>query len=373
MSDIGLIIAWPNHLDKAATVNEEISEKFRILECYDIEWDKNNLYRNFYRFYGERLATSSIKEKATEGNVFRLVIFEDGEPQYGFRATARGIERVNTRLFDFKKALRKKLQTRFGIHASNDETETSRDLSLLLGINLGEFKAREIPEWDGDTIHRQRDVSGMNGWKNFEEFFHVMNSVEPYLVLRNADCIPDLPEDEDIDFLVRDPVKFAFFTDAKKLSRGTERANYEIVVSGKKINVDFRYVGDGYFDAAWQDDCMRKRRMNEKGIYVMDDENAYFTLAYHSFIHKKEFPDKYLTYFNTDAETLKDRLYAFMHQNGYKMVEPRDVTLHFNREYGGDMRFSRDRRIRLKKGLVGRIKRLFYKLNHAVHFRRGPA
>lgn len=373
MSDVGLLVIWPNHLHNFDKIIEELSNKFKILECYDIEWNKKNLFHNFYRFYGDRLATSSIKEKTISGSVLRLIIFEDSEPKYEFRTTARGIEKVNSNFFDMKKKFRKKFNTRFGIHGSNDEAETNRDLCLLLGINLKDYKAQNINNWNGDIIYEKRDIAGINGWNSFEEFFYFINAVEPYVILRNEDTIFNLPEGEDIDFLVHDPAKFAYFTNAKKLSKGTQRVNYEIVVKNKKIRVDFRYIGDGYFDSYWQRDCMQKRRLSKNNIYVMDDENAYYTLAYHAFIHKREFPKKYLEYFNMSLDELKNKLYEFMYQNGYKMVEPRDVTLNFNKKYGGDIKFSRDRRIRNKKGFVGGIKKIFYKLNHLIHFRRGPA
>lgn len=373
MSDVGLIVIWPDHLDKVELIVDELSEKFKILECYDLEWDKKSLYQNFYRFYGDRLATSSIKEKTTSGTISRLIIYEDINPTYEFRTTARGIEKVNSNFFDTKKRFRKKFNTRFGIHASNDERETNRDLCLLLGINLEDYKKKNIPEYCAEIKYLKRDISGINGWNTFEEFFYFINAVEPYVVLRNEDTVFNLPEGEDIDFLVYDPVRFAYFTNAKKLSKGTQRANYEIKVSGRKIRVDFRYIGDGYFDEYWQRDCMLKRSLNKDNIYVLDKENSYYSLAYHAFIHKKEFPEKYLEYFNLSLKDIQYKLYDFMYKHNYKMVEPKDVTLNFNRKYGGDIKFSRDRRIRTKKGFLGAMKKLLYKLNHLIHFRRGPA
>ncbi len=133
MSEFGLIIIWQEHLDHIVDVKSFLEEKFNIIQHYDIKWSEKNLYQNFYRFYGDRLSTKSIKEKAKQASSFRLIIFRDDSPKYAFRATARGVEEVNTNFFDMKKYFRKSFNTRFGIHGSNDEIETSRDLSLLLG------------------------------------------------------------------------------------------------------------------------------------------------------------------------------------------------------------------------------------------------
>ena len=61
-----------------------------------------------------------------------------------------------------------------------------------------------------------------------------------------------------------------------------------------------------------------------------------------------------------------------MYHNSYQMVEPKDITLFFNKNNGGDIKFSRPRRLRKKKGVIGFLKKALYRLNNLVHFRRGP-
>ena len=87
---------------------------------------------------------------------------------------------------------------------------------------------------------------------------------------------------------------------------------------------------------------------------------------------KRMMPEKYKNIFKSDTEELKIELYKFMHKKGYLMVEPNDITLNFNKENGGDIKFSRPRRLRKKKGFNGFIKKTLYKLNNIIHFRRGP-
>ena len=374
MSELGLIAIWPNHLHHAKSIVAELEEKFTIIEIYDIQWSKKNLYQNFYRFYGDKLSTKSIKEKATIESEFRLVIFKDTQPSHAFRPTARGVEKVNTNFFDLKKSFRREFKTRFGIHGSNDEIETSRDLSLLLGINLQDYKKNITSKWTGKVKKIDRDVTGINGWDSLKQFFYFMNDIEPYVLLTNFDnFIPNLYSGEDIDIMVLNQKKFALFANAIKTSKGLERVNYQILVNSQPVDLDLRYVGDGYFDIHWQKECLKSRAKHSKGFYVMSEINQYYTLLYHALIHKSDIPKKYQTFFTFKEEELKVKLYEFMYKNTYHMTEPKDITTYFNKGNGGDIKFSRPRRLRSKKGLSGSMKRFFSRINNIIHLRRGPA
>jgi hypothetical protein len=373
MSELGLIVIWPNYLQHIDVITSKLGCQFTIIEHYDIEWNKKTLYQNFYRFYGDRLSTKSIKEKAVDSSEFRLIIFEDFNPRYVFRSTARGVEKVNANFFDLKKFFRKKFHTRFGIHGSNDEVETNRDLSLLLGLNVEDYRIQyqALPPAGVTKIHR--DVTGIDGWDSLESFFYFMNAIESYVLLSNFnDFIPNLPSGNDIDILVLNRKKFALFANAVKVSKGTERSNYQIVVNGQIVELDLRYVGDNYSDIHWQRDCMNTRQLHSQGFYVLSEENQKFLLLYHALIHKVEMPKKYQKFFINSKDRLKIELYEFMYNNSYHMVEPKDITLFFNKKNGGDIKFSRPRRLRNKKSIIGFLKIIFFRLNNLVHFRRGP-
>lgn len=373
MSEFGLIAIWSKHVQHTDAIARILDEQFVTIQHYDIQWSEELLYQNFYRFYGDRLSTKSIKEKAEDSSSFRLIVFKDDQPKYAFRPTARGVEEVNMNFFDLKKKFRKQFNTRFGIHGSNDEVETNRDLSLLLGIGLADYKKQHNAQWTGGVIQVNRDVSGAHGWDSLEHFFYCMNAIEPYLILRNYDELnQDIEAIDDIDFLVANRQKFALFANARKMSKGTERANYQITVDGSSVDIDLRYVGDNYFDQFWQQDCLNKRVLHDRGFYVMDDENQYFSLLYHVLIHKSKIPEKYKKFADSTLDELRIELYKFMYRKDYRMVEPKDVTLKFNKANGGDIKFSRPRRLRSKQGIAGFIKRSLYRLNNAIHLRRGP-
>ena len=284
MSELGLIVVWPNYLHCANDVIDDLKNDFEIISSYDIKWNKDILYQNFYRFYGDRLSTKSIQEKASRGSEFKFIVFKDSNPKYAFRTTARGIEKVNINFFDLKKIFRRKFNTRFGIHGSNHEHETSRDLSLLLGTNAEDFKKQNYEKWSGKVYRLERDITGSSGWDSLEQFFYFINEVESYLVLRNfSELDKKIEEIDDIDLLVNNRSKFALFSNAVKMSKGTERANYSILVDKKNLNIDLRYIGDNYFDQFWQQDCMNKKVLHDKGFYIMDEENQYFSLLHRFF------------------------------------------------------------------------------------------
>lgn len=371
MSNYGLFIVWPNYFFESDKIISDLSKSFKIVETYNILWTKELIDKNIIRFYGDKLSSSSIKEKTGNKLNSKLIIVEDLNPKYEFRLNARGVEKVNSNFFDKKNELRKKYKTKFGIHGTNDENETNRDLSLLLGMNLIDYKNKSK---ESKTIELNRNITGNDNWDNFESLFYFLNAVESYVILRNHDEInDDITENDDIDFLVNDHKKIALFMNAKKMSTGTQRVNYQIKVNNKPIRIDLRYIGDNYFDIFWQNNCMKNRVLSDNDIYILDEENAYYTLMYHSLIHKKSVPEKYLNKFKLSENEIKNLLYKYMYDMNYKMVEPKDITLYFNRKFGGDIKFSRERRIRNKKGFIGIIKKLFYKLNNIIHFTKGPA
>jgi hypothetical protein len=173
--------------------------------------------------------------------------------------------------------------------------------------------------------------------------------------------------------MVLNQKKFSLFANAIKISKGLERVNYQILVNSQPVDLDLRYVGDGYFDIHWQKECIKNRVKHSKGFYVMSEINQYYTLLYHALIHKNNIPKKYQTFFTVKEEELKVKLYEFMYKNTYHMTEPKDITTYFNKSNGGDIKFSRPRRLRSKKGLSGSMKRFFSRFNNIIHLRRGPA
>ena len=353
LSSFGLIVLWPNFSFQKEIVRKNLVERFEILYESSFHWPPNASKRNFEIFYGDKLASSALKEKGLEGEGVVFLI-KDNFPAEFIVPTSKGIEVVNKNLFITKTDLRRKLGTKFGIHGSNSSVEAVRDFRLLFGRSLYEFLNGSI---ESTHICVKEDLV-VYDWPSLDVFFSYCNDISSYVVLGDVD-----PEMFDIDFLVEDRERFARHIGAKKCSSGFHRANYEILIEGKVVPIDIREVGDGYFDVCWQRDVLKSRVFGVEGFYVPSETHAFWTKVYHALIHRKKVPLKYQPMLSPLDEK-KDGLYRFMMDFGYKMEEPSDVTLFFNSENGGSIKFTKERRWRQSKKLISKIKlRLFYLLS----------
>ena len=128
---------------------------------------------------------------------------------------------------------------------------------------------------------------GVNGWESFEQLFYVLNSTLDYVILRNFENFPDTVKDhDDIDFLVRDLDKAIYITNASKVFHQIDRVHYKIKVANKDIFVDFRFLGDDYYDYNWQNNILINKVLTNNNFYRPTDENYFYSLIYHVLIHK---------------------------------------------------------------------------------------
>lgn len=61
--ELHLIILWEHARYKQNEILQDIQKQLKVLECYDIKWNKSNIAKNFTRFYGVKLDDNSAKEK----------------------------------------------------------------------------------------------------------------------------------------------------------------------------------------------------------------------------------------------------------------------------------------------------------------------
>ena len=137
----------------------------------------------------------------------------------------------------------------------------------------------------------------MKEWGSFKEFFDVLNKECKYLVLRNYRDITDEGkaggEHEDIDFLCDDAARFIAVCGCEPRKSAKDRIHQKILVGGKVIPVDIRYVGDGYYDPAWEADMLKRRRLYDERMYIMDETDEYYSLVYHAVIQKNTVSEDY--------------------------------------------------------------------------------
>lgn len=174
---------------------------------------------------------------------------------------------------------------------------------------------------------------GMITAENLNEFWKKLEGV-PYVILRGFDdLLDDLNRGGDIDILVKDKNQFIRAVDAFPLGGIENTYNYYAKIGKTSVPVDLRIVCDGYYDSAWELDMLRTRE--KKGdFYVLDKEMYKYSVFYHCLFHKKEIPEKYVSFLKAcqiyDGERLAEEVDSFMREKGYRYTVPKDKGVAFN-------------------------------------------
>lgn len=179
----------------------------------------------------------------------------------------------------------------------------------------------------------------MMEYTSIADMFYRLNEAGcDYVVLRNYD---NLLEDNiymaghgDIDMLCRD-VKQVVNTIGAKTCRPQygelgDNVHFYIVYKGKKVSIDIRSVGDGYYCEQWEISILRNR-VPYKCFYVMDEENHVYSLIYHAIFQKPALSEEYqyrlsqmlCTELKSEPQLI-DLLEKYMKHHGYKYVYCKD-------------------------------------------------
>ncbi len=355
-SELHLIIVWHNANENFSDILNDISNRFSIKEVYEITWNKENIVKNFIAFYSHsqsHLNWRKInklmrgKSKYCGKGPFHLIIFEDNNPIYEKRITSSGKNEVNINIFDCKQKYRKITGGGHLIHGTDSEKESSKDLTLLLGQNKGDFLANNNICWNGKIKKIIRDISGVTGFDSLEQFFYVLNSSLDYIIMRNFEGFPEeytSSEHGDIDLLV-DNLKLAVYTTgAKKVYKRNNRVHYKILIANSELYFDFRYLGDNYYDLKWEKQLLEERVLLKNSFYIPDKNNYFYSLLYHAIVHKPKFSDDYIEKLVNIGESLgllirnefdysQNRLRIlneFMDKKKYQFVYPNDLSVYTN-------------------------------------------
>ena len=345
-------IIWSNATTIKDVVVEDLRSCFDLYRIFKFHWEKNDFINNLTTFYShsqnhlnERQYYQLLKDKIKYcgDEDFYVIIVEDKNPVMEYRATSSGNYLVNINIFDKKTAYRNLSGGGHKIHGSNDEWETNKDLITLFGKCISDFCVaypREyscIEEYEGNCI-------GTHGFDSMAQLFYLLNNTLKYCVLRNHECLPDKYTIEghgDIDLLVENKNYVKYLTQAKDVFGVSYRVYHTIRVAGKEVPFDFRYIGDDYYDEEWEKNILKTRHLLQKGFYVPDDENQYYTLLYHAYVQKpnvaKDYESKLALYasfihkgFVPSSINAIESLDGFMKINAYEYVRPTDKTVYFN-------------------------------------------
>ena len=349
--ELHLIVLWQNARSKEKQILEDIQKNLTILECFDIAWNKKNIAKNFTRFYGVKLDNNSKKQQECGDGRFLLITVLDKQPNYEYVETSRGHEKVNVNIFNLKEKYRKLTGGGSKIHATNSVIETNHDITLLLGKNYDDYLKTAPDKWNKKYQPLNQDLLGTNGFASLEEVFYLLNNTTNYVVLRNYECLPKeftTKEHGDIDILAAEYLNTMLLLNAIPATATPNRVHCYNIVNQQKVFWDIRHIGDNYYHKAWQEDMLSSKVLNNNNIYVLNDENYFYSLIYHAVIHKKKIASDYYTkvacllkriFPNTTSDKEKfpfDNYYqmlrSFMADKHYIFTRPKDQTVYYNHQ-----------------------------------------
>ena len=341
--EVHLFIIWENARNKQKEILEDINSNFEIIKIYEMEWSKEKFSEDLSRFYGTNLPNGSHKEKHCGTGKFVLIIVKDKKPIYEERMTSKGTQIVNINMFDKKEEYRELTVGGHKVHATNNETETNHDLTLLLGKNIEDYLKENSKKWNGKIEEKKQDLIGNNGWKNAKEMFYALNNCTKYAILRNYEVLPEeiyINEHNDIDLICESKEDVTYILNAEPVHKEEYRVQYKAKVENKIAYFDLRYIGDNYYDEKMEKNILNNRVYNEKGFFTLDKENYFYSLLYHALIQKLDFSEDYRKrLINMNIENIKETasleefiniLKKWMIANEYIMLKPNDESVIFN-------------------------------------------
>ena len=362
-----LVIIWSNASEYQEKVLAKIQSSAINVKLYAITWSSQYLESNFSRFFEKKLALNEIEKNYGLGEfLVCLVSSENNHEPIPIISEISNISRA--------------------IYLTSDEKQINRDLTLLLGRNLSDLQ-QESSYQSKDITIVSKDLEGVNGFADLTHLFYVLNNTIDYCVLRNFENLPDRFDPSihgDIDLLVENLNRVISITNARKMfpDKPTSVAYYVPICKGE-IRFDFRYVGDGYLDTAWEKDVLRSSKITppyapSRNFMTMSPMHQYFTLLYHAYVQKYkiaiDYPDKLQNFALLIGATYKDdirysmnQLWTFMQENGYHISIPseKEGTLNWeNLKYVSEYRSLRLKYL-LTRGVVQfieKVKRKFLKI-----------
>lgn len=338
MSELHLFILWERARYQQEKILDDIREHFSIVKLYEISWTPEMVSSNLTRFYGENLPSHSDKEQECGVGPFLLVIVRDEHPNYEYRETSHGKEKVNINMFDGKAKYRSWTKGGHKIHGTNTTQETNHNLTMLLGMNTEDFLQQVKP--DAEQIEPlQRDVTGARGWKSVQELFYVLNNTVRYVIMRGVSGgeIGDYIDHTDTDILTDQYQNFWYIANGTPC-RSTIRPKERVVIEGKNYDLDMWNAERDYYDQKWSA-AMLNNRVLQNGYYVLSPEDDFYCLLYHCLINKNAIaPDyeeklnRYKKQFGIKENDWYKILVEFLERKSYVILRPDDTSNGFHLE-----------------------------------------
>ncbi len=352
MPEQHLFILWENARNKEKEILEEIKTQFKILKEYEIEWKRENYKKNLSVLYGHDIFDENFLEKDRGFGSFLCVIVEDENPIYGEISTLRGTEQVNLNCYNLKNDLRNKYcNAGYSIHSSLSEKEMRHDFAVLFGMSLSDFMYN-LPSIGSQREYLTNDTVSVEGWKNLEQVFYILNETIDYVVLRNFEDLPNnykIDEHKDIDILVDNVQAFCHLM--QPLSNLKENAfplTCFVKVGNDVVPFHKKFPLDGYYDYKFSKRLIKEKVLNSKNIYVPSDEMYFYSLLFHVYYHKnyvsntykEKFKDLTQKLFGKEFIPTKQYLNKWLNENNYKHSICADCLLNNKKQVQNIIKFN---------------------------------
>lgn len=354
-SYLHILIIWSSVIDKKDYIINDLLSMFHVIRIFEVHWEEDKFFDNYRTFYAHslkhlnysvfaRVLNTKIRHCGT--GKFIVIVFEDPTPDLHERETSSGKRLVNIRVFDKKTQYRKITGGGHKIHSSDDEWETNKDLTLLFGKNIEDFRKTYLG-YSTDVESYEHNCVGVGGYDNIEQLFYVLNNTIKYCVLRNFESLPKEYTVEghgDIDLLVEDCKYMRYLTFAKPVFSESYRVYHTIRIASTDIPFDFRHIGDNYYDMLWEEHILKHRQLEKSLFYVPNKEDLYYSLLYHAYIQKREVRPDYFpkltsfgkmigVIFTPDVSSCVSQLDTFMEKEGYEYTRPIDISVVYNKAH----------------------------------------
>src|SRR5690554_3118350 len=277
-ADFGCVALWKSarpHLDE---IRKLLNENFEVLLETEIEWSEKHFHANAQRLYEAPIYVGvnhdkihSSHSKKIGDNKFILFVVKDVNPNYTYAQSVSGkVEMSNLNIVDAKYKVRdwiaENSDEKYGVHSTNNIHEFFFQVPLLLGEN------RFIRLINSEKIIEpiiSKDLEGAEGWESYNDLFKILNLTTNYLVQRGFETLPDENPEMDIDFLTDNHQRLASAIGAKQKKEQLYKGF--VFIKKQSISLDFRYVGDKYYDVNWEKD-MLQNKVFRNGVYVPRSE-----------------------------------------------------------------------------------------------------
>ena len=153
-----------------------------------------------------------------------------------------------------------------------------------------------------------------------------MNDISfPYVVLRNFENLPydvKLGEHSDLDLLVYDIDHWQEIYPEAERVYPSPRVQFKQPVGDSYIQIDVRYIGDGYYPSHFEKLLLDTREYNHNGFYIPAKPLHDMALAYHAVHHKNS--NQYKNYL---GDATVEELLSALKESDIGWIEPEDPTV----------------------------------------------